>query len=167
MPKRSEYIHIGNIVAVHGIKGEVKIQSFAAKCENILSFKRFYNEHGDYIIIKPRLIGNKIIANIKGVNTRNQAEELIGTKLFITNEEIEVLQEEEYLYKELIGLRVLDRNNTDLGCVKAIHNFGAGDLIEIIYNESNNTDFFSFTREVITEINISEGYIVLLPPEIV
>ncbi|AIL65148.1 Ribosome maturation factor rimM [Rickettsiales bacterium Ac37b] len=168
MSKRSEYTHIGNIIAAHGIKGEVKIQNFAAKYENILSFKQFYDNYGNKISLKFRLgANNKIIASVGNVNTRNQAEKLIGTKLFIERKEIESLQEEEYLHEELIGLRVLDQNKLEWGIIKSIHNFGAGDLIEVIYNENNDTNFFPFTKEVIIEINILKGYLILIPPEMV
>jgi 16S rRNA processing protein RimM len=165
----SSMVCVAIITAVHGIYGDIKLRSFTANPSDISKFKILYDESGsNQVPLQIRVASNnKIIAKIQGVTTRNEAEKRIGQKLFIFKEDMPQLEEEEYYHQDLVGLKVLFEKGNQFGIIKAVHNYGAGDVIEILPTEAEKTEFYSFTSQVFPQINVKEGYIVICPPEIV
>ena len=125
-------ILVGKIVAPQGIRGEVRVQSFAA---NTTDFKKFnvqsnkFND-GDFKFVRVVPNSNVIIAKIHGVDDRNAAETLRGTELFITRDTLPALSNNEYYQADLIGFDVI-RDGKKIGIVDCFQNYGAGDIIEM------------------------------------
>ncbi len=182
--KQESLVCVGVISAVHGIKGQVKISTFTQNPEDITTYGRLFDKNGKplFEIKNFKLTPKAMIVRLSGIDTRNQAEQLKGTELFIQRETLPQPDEEEFYYSDLTGLNVQFRNGTHYGTVKSIQNFGAGDLVEILPDPSMvttksgkkakpsgkiETVFYNFTKEVFPQINISEGYITLLPPKMV
>ncbi len=166
-------IVIAKIVAAHGIKGLVKIVSFAQDpadfyqyCPNIFDAK---NQPVNIKIISPVQGSNNIfLAEVFGVNNRNQAEELKNSELFIKRSNLkEILEQDSFYYADLIGLKVLNLQKQQIGQVIAVNDFGAGGLIEIEFNQTQNIESFAFTHHIFPEINLREGFLLFNPPEIV
>lgn len=125
-------ILVGRIVAPQGIRGEVRVQSFA---QNTTDFKsltvfsdKFTSEDFKFVRIVPD--ANVIIAKINGINDRNAAETLRGTELFIERSALPDLKENEYYQADLIGFDVV-RGGNKIGVVDGFQNYGAGDIIEL------------------------------------
>ena len=88
---------------------------------------RFNSEQFHFVrVLKP----NVIIAKIDGVNDRNMAENLRGTELFLSRNDLPKLKENEYYQSDLIGFDVI-RDNVKIGIVDGFQNYGAGDIIEM------------------------------------
>ncbi len=104
-----------------------------------------------------------LIARIAGVTDRNGAERLRNLDLFIPRDRLPPPAADEYYHADLIGLAAQDRDGKPLGTVIAVHNFGAGDLLEIA-PARGETLLLPFTAEVAPEIDIAGGRIVLVPP---
>lgn len=155
-------ICLGAIVGVHGIKGEVKVKSWTEVDRDISSYGVLQNEDGSKNF-DLRVTGHSkelLRCKIKGVDNRNAAEELIGTRLYINRTKLSELQTEEYYQADLIGLEVVSKlDHSKLGSVCGIYNFGAGDIIEIKLAATGKTEMLPFTEEYVPEICISEGYI--------
>ena len=136
----SKRILVGKIVAPQGIRGEVRVQSFA---ENPRDFQKFsvqsakFND-GDFAFVRVVPNSNVVIAKIRGVDNRNVAETMRGTELFITRDALPQLENGEYYQADLIGFDVV-RNEQKIGAVVCFQNYGAGDIIEL-----DNGDMVSF-----------------------
>ena len=163
----SEKLCVGAITGAHGIHGEVKIKTFTELPEAIATFGKLCDERGDtsFVIrsIKPAKGG--IVARIKGVDNRGAAEQLKGTALFTSRAHLPELEEGEYYYSDLLGLEVRFDDGRLFGHVKAVENFGAGDLIDVQPLEGGDTIFIPFTREIVPEIDIEAGWLTINPPE--
>jgi 16S rRNA processing protein RimM len=154
-------ICIAKIVNVHGIKGEVKIKTYTISDNDIFTFKAIYDEENNlYNIKKSGVSKGCIIARINDLKDRNESTKLVGKELFIEREELPEINDEEFYHSDLIGLDIVDLDRKRLGSVKAIHNFGNSDILEIEFTKSVNNNLFPFTREIFPEINIKENYVV-------
>lgn len=156
----SDKICIARIVSAHGIKGEVKIKSFTENPEDLLKYKNLTDEYGNqFVLIKRGIMKDMFIIQIEGVTDRNTSESLVGRDLFIAKDLLPPTNQEEYYYNDLIGLKIHDVNQNILGFIKAIHNFGAGHLVEIEFNEPSNNNIFPFTKSYFPEVNLKEKYV--------
>lgn len=161
---------MGRIGAAHGIKGEVRIQSFTADPVQIAAYSPLQtSESGQTITIKSaRPAKNVIVAKLEGITDRNAAEKLNGVELYTTRDQLPPEDDEDDFYQtDLIGLEARLKDGKVLGKVIAMPNFGADDLIEIGTGTKNGT-LYPFSKAVVPEINIAEGYlIVVIPDEII
>ena len=127
------FIEMGQIVAPHGIKGEVKITPFC-KADVFASYAPFYDADGHALKIEVKHIcKNQVIAFIGDVRDRNAAENLRGTKLFVEHKALPKLANNEYYVCDLIGLDVLE-DNQKIGQVADVLNYGASDILQIKCN---------------------------------
>lgn len=126
-------ILIGKIVAPQGIRGEVRVQSFADKPTDFKTLSVVSNRFSsaDFQFVRAVPNSNVVIAKIRGVDDRNVAETLRGTELFVERSALPDLQSENVFYQaDLIGFEVV-RDNKNIGTVVGFQNFGAGDIIEM------------------------------------
>jgi len=160
----TNFIPIGKIVAAHGIKGEIVIHPYNPDGDESL-FTQAVNKQAEPCHIKIR--GHKkqqIIAAMKHIITRNDAEALRGQELFVPREMLPEVEEEEFYHADLVGLKALNANRDELGQVVGVYNYGAGDIIEI-RDKNGKEEMFPFTKETVPEIDIKGGYVVVVPPE--
>lgn len=133
-------ILIGKIVAPQGIRGEVRVQSFADKAQDFQKLdivsERFARGEFKFVRVVPN--SNVVIAKIHGIDDRNAAEMLRGTELFIERDALPALADDEFYQADLIGFDVV-RNGNKIGIVSCFQNYGAGDIIEM-----DNGDMVSF-----------------------
>ena len=107
-----------------------------------------------------------LVATFKGVAIRNDAEKLNGIELYIPREKLPATDDDEYYHADLIGLAAVNAANEPLGRVVAIHNFGAGDIIEIA-PPKGPTMLLPFTNAVVPTVDLAGGRVVIeLPQEI-
>lgn len=130
----SERILIAKITTAHGIKGFVKLKLYIENPKDIEDYNPlFLNNHSDETItvkLKNAIKGGWV-AEIDGVTDRNRAEELRNTNLYINESALPEADENEFYYKDLVDMTVLNNEKQNFGTVLSFQNFGAGDLIEI------------------------------------
>lgn len=163
----SKKLLMGRIGAAHGIKGDVRIQSFTEEPLALADYGPLStNKPGLVIEIEAaRATTNVLVARLKGVPDRTAAEKLNGVELYVDRDKLPPTEEEDDFYHaDLIGLAVRLADGTVLGKVTAIPNFGAGDLLEVRDERSGDTYLYPFTKAVVPEVRIAEGYIVLEVP---
>ncbi|MGL9725240.1 MAG: ribosome maturation factor RimM [Wolbachia sp.] len=165
----NDLICLGIITSPHGIKGAVKIKTFTEKPENISLYGELISGSENYKISSLSVIGdNLVIAIISGVNSRNEAELLRNKKLYIERSKLPQLNNEDEFYQnDLINTEVRLENNELYGHVKSIHDFGSGDILEILVISTKKNIMLSFTKEIFSHINIKERYIVINMPEFI
>jgi 16S rRNA processing protein RimM len=103
------------------------------------------------------------IARIEGIADRNAAEALRGTHLYVARAALPALEPGEFYSGDLLGLECVDGTGAVFGTVKALHNFGAGDVIEID-RPGGGSVLFAFTRATVPEIELARGRLVVAPP---
>jgi 16S rRNA processing protein RimM len=106
-----------------------------------------------------------IVARLRGVTTREAAEALTGTRLYVPRARLPERGQDEWYHADLIGLAARSKDGTPLGTVVAVVNFGAGDLIEIAPAESGANLLVPFTETNVPEIDLAARRLVLVPPE--
>ncbi len=158
---------MGRIGAAHGIKGEVRILSFT---EDPLALKDYgpleTNRPGLVIEIESaRATTNVLVARLKGITDRNAAEKLNGVELFVDRDRLPATEDDDDFYHaDLIGLEARLVDGTTLGKVTAIPNYGASDLIEVRDERTGDTYLYPFTKAVVPEVKLAEGYLVIDVP---
>jgi 16S rRNA processing protein RimM len=161
-------ICIARIGAAHGVRGAVKLWTFT---EDPLAVKRYgplATRDGirQFEVTHAREAKGHLVATLKGVTTREDAERLNGIELYIAREKLPAAGEDEYYHADLIGLAAVTSADQPLGRVIAIHNFGAGDIIEIAPPQGA-TMLLPFTNAVVPSVDLAAGRVVIeLPDEI-
>jgi 16S rRNA processing protein RimM len=157
---------LGEIGAPQGLKGEVRLRSYTAEPAAIARYGALEDEQGRTIEIESvRGTAKALIARIKGVTTREGAEALNRTKLYVARTLLPEGDEEEWYHADLIGLITIDAQGEEIGTVVAVQNFGAGDLIEIRPAKGGPTVLVPFTRDTVPEVDVEGGRLILAPPE--
>jgi 16S rRNA processing protein RimM len=157
---------LGQIGAAHGVLGEVRLRSFTADPGAIADYGPLETEDGRVIEIESlRPAKDHFVARLSGVADRIAAERLANIKLFVPRDRLPEPEEaNEFYHADLVGLTVLDRSGQKLGAVVAVHNFGAGDLIEVRLDASVKTELVPFDEIHVPTVDIAAGKIVIDPP---
>jgi 16S rRNA processing protein RimM len=158
---------LGRIAAAHGIRGEVLIKTFTAEPESIGAYGPLSDKGGTrtFEIESLRVTSKGVVARLKGVADRNAAEAVRGTELYIERERLPAAAEGEFYHADLIGLLAVDRGGKAIGEIVAVHNFGAGDLIEVRLRGSAKTELIPFTDTAVPEVDIAGRRAVVVLPE--
>ncbi len=158
---------MGRIGAAHGIKGEVRIQSFTEDPLALASYGPLStNKPGLTIkILAARTTTNVLVARLEGINDRNAAEKLNGVELYVDRALLpDPDDDDDFYHADLIGLKARLADGSEIGEVMAVPNFGAGDLLEIRDPRSGDTYLYPFSKAVVPEVRIAEGYLMIDPP---
>lgn len=158
---------MGRIGAAHGLKGEVRLQSFTEDPEAIAAYSPLLSKSGSTLTIKKvRPQKNMLVAVIEGVSDRNAAERLNGTELFVPRDHLaDENDEDEFFQTDLIGLQTRLADGTRHGEILAVANYGADDVLEVRLADTNRIEVLPFTRAVVPEVHIAEGYALVVPPD--
>jgi 16S rRNA processing protein RimM len=165
MSARDRRICVGVITGAHGVRGGVRLKSFTAEPEDVAGYGPLEDEKGERRFAL-RLVGSGkgvLIAAISGIDDRDRAEALRGLRLYLPRSALPPTEEEEYYHADLIGLDAALADGTSLGTVRAVHDFGAGDTLEI-ERASGPPVMVPFTRAVVPVVDINAGRLVLDPP---
>jgi 16S rRNA processing protein RimM len=160
-------ICLGQIGAAHGVRGEVRLRSFTADPEAIADYGPLETEDGRIVRIKSlRAAKDHFVAQLKGITDRDAAEQLTNVKLYVARERLpEPSAPDEFYHADLIGLTVVDRAGAARGTVVAVHNFGAGDLIEVKPTDASTTQLLPFDEATVPEVDLAAGRLVVVEPE--
>jgi 16S rRNA processing protein RimM len=163
------HICIARIGAAHGVRGAVKLWTFTEDPMAVMQYGPLATKDGarSFEVANAREAKDHLVATFKGVTTREEAERLNGVELYIPRDKLPDTDDGEYYHADLIGLAAVTAANEPLGRVTAIHNFGAGDIIEIAPPQGA-TMLLPFTNAVVPTVDLAQGLVVIeLPAEIV
>ena len=163
----AERVCVAQIGGAHGIRGEVKLKSFTADPLALKDYAPLETEDGaaSFEIESLRPAKGYLVAKLRGVPDRSAAERLTHAKLFVPRQRLPTPADEEFYHADLVGLRALTREGRELGTVHAVHNFGAGDILELRIGESGATIMLPFTTELVPDIDLARGRIIVVPPQ--
>jgi 16S rRNA processing protein RimM len=161
-------ICIARIGAAHGVRGAVKLWTFTEDPLAVMQYGALATKDGarSFEVANAREAKGHLVATLKGIATREDAERLTGIELYVAREKLPATDDGEYYHADLIGLTAVNAANEPLGRVIAIHNFGAGDIIEIA-PPHGATMLLPFTNAVVPSVDLAAGRVVIeLPAEI-
>jgi 16S rRNA processing protein RimM len=163
----AERICVAQIGGAHGIRGEVKLKSFTADPLAVKDYGVLESEDGaaSFEIEALRPAKGHLVARLRGVRDRNAAEQLTNLRLFVPRERLPPPAADEFYHADLIGLAAVTAAGVEVGTVVAVHNFGAGDILELRPPAGGTTIMLPFTDAFVPRIDIAGGRIVVEPPE--
>ena len=154
-------ICVGAVAGAHGVKGDVRIKTFTENPMDIAAYGALSDEAGqntfEILNTYPDKMGARV--RFRNVTSRSQAEALKGTRLYVERDHLPELDEEDFYHTDLIGLTAVTVQGEKLGMVKAVHNFGSADLLEI------EGQFIPFTKINVPEIDFKLGTLTIIPPQ--
>ena len=159
---------IARIGAAHGVRGAVKLWTFTEDPFAVKRYGPLSTKDGarQFEVTSAREAKGHLVAQLKGITTRDEAERLNGIELYVPREKLPATDEDEYYHADLIGLAAVTTADEALGRVVAIHNFGAGDILEIAPLHGA-TMLLPFTNAVVPTIDIAGGRVLIeLPQEV-
>jgi 16S rRNA processing protein RimM len=166
MAPRDQQVCVAKIGAAHGVRGEVRLWPFTADPLAVTLYGPLQSEDGRTFEIEAvRPAKDFLVARLKNVSDRAAAERLCNVELFVPRDRLPELGEEEFYHADLIGAAVEDQSGTVLGTIMAVHNFGAGDLLEVRPAGGGDTVMVPFTETTVPSIDLARGRVVMVPPE--
>ncbi|MEX2643329.1 MAG: ribosome maturation factor RimM [Acetobacterales bacterium] len=159
-------ICLGSIGAPHGVRGALRVNSFAGHPEDIAAYGPLSDEAGTRRFTL-RIVGrakDQLVCRIEGVDDRDAAAALRGTRLYVERELLPPAEdEEEFYHADLVGLRAELGDGTAFGTVLAVVNHGAGDLLDVV-REAGDSVTVPFTRAAVPVVDLAGGRVVIDPP---
>jgi 16S rRNA processing protein RimM len=166
----AERVRVARIGAAHGVRGEVKLWPFTQDPMAVADYGLLETEDGArrFEIETLRAAKDHLVVRLKGVGDRNAAEALRNTDLFVLRDKLPPIEEEDTWYHaDLVGMAAVSPAGVPLGNVTAIHNFGAGDLIEIATTAGGEPLLLPFTETVVPEIDMVLRQVTIVLPSVI
>jgi 16S rRNA processing protein RimM len=165
--EKSRRILIGEITGAHGIRGDLLVRSYTDVPEAIAGYGPLTDASGrkSFSLRVVRVTSKGIVARIGGIEDRNAAEPLRGTKLYVDRSKLPETQEAEFYHADLVGLRAVAPDGKELGKIVSVQNFGAGDLLELEFLEGA-TEFIPFENRWVPTVDLAAGLLVIDRPSL-
>ncbi len=163
----TDRIIVGAIAGSFGVQGEVRLKSFCADPAAIAGYGPLYIEDGSrsFKVKLTKAVSGGLGARLTGIATKEQADALRGTSLFADRDKLPRLPDDEFYHADLIGLTVKDPGGALIGTVQAVHNHGAGDLLEISGPGMKTSLLLPFTKAAVPTVDLAARIIIADPPE--
>ncbi len=163
----TDRICVGALAGSYGVAGEVRLKSFCAEPEAIASYGALYTEDGtrSFTITLTRVVAGGLGARVSGVATKEQADALKGISLYADRTRLPRLPDDEFYHADLIGLEARDPGGVVIGTVTAVHNHGAGDLLEINGKGRKSALLLPFTLAIVPMVDLKARCIIVDAPE--
>ena len=149
-----------------GVKGEVRLKSFCAMPEDLDNYGTLMSEDGkqtfDLTISRP--VKGGFAARIEGVRFKDQADKLRGVRLYVSRGVLPNLPDDQYYHSDLMGMIVIGTGGEMLGKVRAVHDHGAGDFLEVRLILGDDV-LIPFTNDAVPTVDLASGRIIVDPPE--
>ncbi|MEM9227987.1 MAG: ribosome maturation factor RimM [Pseudomonadota bacterium] len=159
-------ICVGAIAGSFGVRGEARIKSFCATPETIADYAPLSLEDGRSFGVKlGRAVKGGFAVRLTGIDSKEAADALKGQRLYAPRERLPNLPDDEYYHADLIGLAVIDTGGQALGRVKAIHDHGAGDLLEVTGPHIRGSAMLPFTKDAVPTVDVARGRLIADPPD--
>lgn len=162
----SARVLIAQIGAAHGVRGEVRLKAFTQDPMSVTRYGALEAEDGKrrFEIEAARPAKDMLVVRLKGVADRNAAEALTNLRLYVPREKLPAPADDEFYVADLVGLAAVTASGDAFGTVKAVHNFGAGDVLEVEPANGGATLMLPFSESAVPVVDIAARKIVVEPP---
>lgn len=163
----ADRVCVGAIAGAFGVRGEVRLKSFCAQAADIATYGPLFSEDGarSFAVTLTRPVPTGFAAKLSGVSTKEAADALRGQRLFAPRSALPALPDDEFYHADLIGLEARDTGGALLGTIAAIHNHGAGDLLELRAPGQKAPLLVPFTLAIVPTVDLATGRVIIDPPE--
>jgi 16S rRNA processing protein RimM len=157
---------VAQIGAPHGVRGEVRLKSFTADPAAVKDYGLLESEDGtaSFVIETLRPAKDHFVARLRGVNDRTAAERLARTRLFVPRERLPPPAADEFYHVDLIGLLAISAGGEEIGTIAAVHDFGAGAVLELAPRAGGTNLMLPFNEAFVPEVDIAAGRVTVVPP---
>jgi len=165
----STKVCVGQFAGAHGVRGLVKVKSFTDDPEAVASYGPLTDERGGrtFRLSLQGTMKDLFLARVDGIATREQAQDLAGVRLYVDRSALpETEDEDEFYHADLIGLRAELADGAVYGVVKALYDFGAGDVLEV-RTESGSLEMLPFTKACVPVVDVEGGRVVVDLPAVI
>lgn len=163
-PSPPKLVCVAAVATAHGVRGALKLKCFTEDPASVAAYGPLLDEQGRELfsvrVLAPAKGG--VIVAAEGIGDRDAAEALKGLRLYVPRERLPEPEDDAFYYEDLIGLAVQDTGGTDLGKVIAVHDFGAGEVLECA-RPDGTSDMIAFTRALVPEVDLEAGRITVRP----
>jgi 16S rRNA processing protein RimM len=158
----TERICVGAITGAFGVAGEVRLKSFCADPTAIADYGPLYTQDGSrsFVVKLTRPVAGGLGARVIGIKTKEEADALRGTELYVDRSRLPSLPDDEFYHSDLV-----DTGGVVLGLVAAVHNHGAGDILEITGPGRKSVLMLPFTLAAVPTVDLAAGRVVVDLPE--
>ena len=160
----TDHVTLATIGAPHGVRGEVRLRAWTDDPMALRDYAPLALSDGrpvEIVALRPHK-GDTLVARLKGVATREAAAALTNLDLLVPRDALPEPDEGEFLLDDLIGLRALSADGRAWGAVVAVHDFGAGEVLEI-KPPKGPTAMIPFTEAAVPEIDVAGGTLTVEP----
>lgn len=166
-PDPDNQLCVGAISGSFGVQGEVRLKSFCTEPADLAEYGLLYTEDGSrsFQVRLTRPVAGGLGARLSGVATKEEADALRGTSLFVSRDKLPSLPDDEYYYADLIGMEARDTGGVAIGTVAAVHNHGAGDLLELRGPGLKESLLVPFSLAVVPTVDLAARRIIVDLPE--
>lgn len=165
MTRQDDLVPVAVIGAPHGVRGEIRAKVYTEDPLALPTFGPLRDEAGRlYEVRSVRPAKTMVVMRLAGVESREAAEALKGTSLYIARGRLpdDALEDDEFFQADLIGLDVRDASGKTYGTVKAVHNFGAGDILELA-EAGKRSVMIPFSEAAVPDIDLEAGFVLVDP----
>lgn len=152
----NDKIIVGRFGAAFGIKGWIKVLSYTDPITNLLDYSPWYiqaNQNWQIVEIEDgRVHGDQLIVKLPGCDTRNMAETFTHLEIAITAETLPKLENNEFYWSDLIGLKVINLQNEDLGTVTELMATGSNDVLIV---QGDKERLIPYTKHAIIKVDLA------------
>ncbi len=153
------FLKIGQIVNVHGIKGEVKVYPYTDDIVNLSKKKYVYLDESIESKINInlcRIQKNMLLVKFEKIDTVEEAEKLRNKYIYVLKEELDSLEEDNYYVDDLLSMQVVDiKNNKAIGTITYVFNTGANDIYEVLLEDGKKA-YLPAIKQVVKKVDIDE-----------
>ncbi len=163
-----DLVFIAALAGAHGVKGECKAKSFAGNPADAFTYGQFLDTDGKPFLTpkSARPVKDGFIVRFVEPLDRDQAQALKGTRLYVPRAALPSLEDDEFYHADLIDLKIQSLDGSPMGTLRAIHDFGSGDLLEITGTPDRKGSWMlPFTRDFVPHVSLVDGVITIDPPE--
>lgn len=164
---QNDRLCVGAIAGSFGLQGEVRLKSFCAEPEAIADYGPLYTEDGSrsFTVKLTRPVAGGLGARLSGIKTKEEGDALKGVSLYADRSRLPSLPDDEYYHADLIGMEARDPGGVVLGTLAAVHNHGAGDILEITGSGLKTALLIPFTMAAVPTVDLATRRIIVDVPE--
>lgn len=159
----SKRVLLGRIGRPHGVRGDVVIESYTAEPAAITGYGALTDASGtrSFCLRPVRATEKGVVVHLAGVDDRDAAEALRGVDLYASRAALPEPEVDAFYHEDLIGLRAIDASGVAIGQVVGVHNFGAGDILEVRFESTGRNEMILFRASFVPVVDVSGGHVVL------
>jgi len=163
-PSAEDLIVLGKITSVHGVRGEVKIYSFTDPIDNLLDYNHWTLKRDGEVrqveLVGGRLQGKILVAKLKGLDDREVARTFAGFDICVPRAQLPALEEGEFYWHQLEGLKVIDLQGQLLGRIDHLLETGSNDVMVVKPCPGSLDDrerLLPYTEQCVQQIDLAAG----------